>query len=372
MWLCLAALAVVAAWFASRIPRTLSVFVIAAFIAFGVQPIVHRLERRMSRQIAIAVVYAGLLAVVVVLALLVVPATIAQVQAIAANAPAYVATLQGWIDGAQGALRQRFGRPVLPSGYGDLNSLIAGRLSSGFSTIVGSVTQILVGTFTAAFVGLSAVVLSGFLLARGEHAADALYELLPANRRASARALGSEMANVFGSYVSGQVALCVITGALIFAFSALAGLNFALLLGIVAGIAYAVPFAGMIVAHVIALVLAAPQGTQTVLWVQAIVFVVARVSDNLLVPRIMSQNVGVSPVVVMFAVFAGGELFGLPGLLLGIPAAALAKVAWRFYRASRTGEPLQLSAPAAPVSDLAVREAESALTVTSVTSNPEH
>jgi predicted PurR-regulated permease PerM len=63
----------------------------------------------------------------------------------------------------------------------------------------------------------------------------------------------------------------------------------------------------------------------------------ARVSDNLLVPKIMSDSVGVSPIVVMFAVFAGGELFGLPGLLLGIPAAALAKVAWRFFRA-RTQE----------------------------------
>jgi hypothetical protein len=54
----------------------------------------------------------------------------------------------------------------------------------------------------------------------------------------------------------------------------------------------------------------------------------------------MSESVGVSPIVVMFATFAGGELFGLPGLLLGIPMAALAKVAWRFYRAQprRTAE----------------------------------
>ncbi len=99
-----------------------------------------------------------------------------------------------------------------------------------------------------------------------------------------------------------------------------------------AGLAYAVPFVGMIVAHVIALILAAPQGPQTVIWVQVIVFTIARIADNVFVPKVMSESVGVSPIVVMFAVFAGGELFGLPGLLLGIPAAALAKVAWRFFR----------------------------------------
>ncbi|GAC1447127.1 MAG: hypothetical protein PVSMB8_05420 [Vulcanimicrobiaceae bacterium] len=62
-------------------------------------------------------------------------------------------------------------------------------------------------------------------------------------------------------------------------------------------------------------------------------------------PKIMSESVGVSPIVVMFAVFAGGELFGLPGLLLGIPAAALAKVAWRFFRSDRSAAAAGVRAP---------------------------
>ena len=170
---------------------------------------------------------------------------------------------------------------------------------------------------------------------RGERIADSGYELLPLARRASVAALGRELAQVFGSYVSGQVTVCAITGILIFAFTAAVGFKFALLLGIIAGLAYAVPFVGTIVAHVVALVLSAPQGAQTTLWVQVIVFTIARISDNLLVPKIMADSVGVSPIVVMFSVFAGGEMFGLPGLLLAIPFAALLKVAWRFYREQR-------------------------------------
>jgi predicted PurR-regulated permease PerM len=60
-------------------------------------------------------------------------------------------------------------------------------------------------------------------------------------------------------------------------------------------------------------------------------FGMARISDNVLVPKIMGGTVGVSPITVMFAVFAGGELFGLPGLILGIPAAAIAKLVWRYF-----------------------------------------
>ena len=326
-------LALAALWFASRIPRTLTVFVIAAFIAFGVAPILQRLERRMPRGYAIALIYVGLVAVVIVLAGLVIPATLGQVQAIGADVPSYVAASQNWIDTTQHFMAVHFGRSYLPPGYSDLRGFLAARASFMLSSQLSSLTGILIGTFTAAFIGISALVLSAFFLMRGSTVADSFYALLPRRRRATARALGAELAHVFGSYVAGQAALCAIVGAFIFVCTLATGFKFALLLGIIGGLAYAVPFFGMLVAHAIGLVLAAPQGLTTVIWVQVIVFTIARIADNLLVPKVMSDSVGVSPIVVMFAVFAGGELFGLPGLLLGIPAAALAKVAWRFFRA---------------------------------------
>jgi predicted PurR-regulated permease PerM len=344
----LAALVAIAAalWFASHIPRTLSVFVIAAFIAFGVSPIVARLARRMARPLAVGIVYAGLLVTAIVLFFLVVPETLAQVQSVGSDAPSYIGGLQHWIDATQRFISDHVGSKYLPPGYDDLRGLLADRVSTALNAALGSLTSILIGTFTATFIGISALVLSAFFLLRGETIFDPVYQLLPIPRRAAARHLARELADVFGSYVSGQAALCFITGTLIFAFTLVSGFKFALLLGIIAGIAYAVPFVGMVVAHVAALVLAAPQGGQMVLWTQIIVFTIARISDNVFVPKVMSESVGVSPIVVMFATFAGGELFGLPGLLLGIPVAALAKVAWRFYRSQPARSP---DAPAAPV-----------------------
>ncbi len=270
-------------------------------------------------------------------------------QSIAANAPAYIDVVQNWIDGIQTFMTGHFGKSYLPPGYGDLRSYLAARISESLTTTLASLTDILIGTFTAAFVVISALVLSAFFLLRGDTVADSLYALLPATRRSTARRLGIELAHVFGSYVSGQAALCAITGAFVFAFTLATGFKFALLLGIVAGLAYAVPFVGMIVAHAIGLILAAPQGPQTVIWVQIIIFTIARISDNLLVPKVMSESVGVSPIVVMFSVFAGGELFGLPGLVLGIPAAALAKVAWRFFRATPPPATADVATETSPV-----------------------
>ena len=325
-------LGLAALWFASRIPKTLAVFTVAAFIAFGVQPIVVWLARWIPRAAAIALVYVGLIVVMVLLAFLVVPALFEQIQVLGYNAPNYISSSQSWLDNAQNWLHEHFGRSSLAPGSGDLKALLADKFSTGLNASIASLSNILINTFTVAFVGVSAIVLSAFFLLRGEHVADAFYELIPARRRPNVRELTQQMAGVFGAYVSGQVALCAITGLLIFGLSGVIGFKFALLLGILCGIAYAVPFVGQVFAQVVAVILAAPQGGKYVLWVGLIVFGVARFADNLLVPKIMSDSVGVSPIVVMFSVFAGGELFGVAGLLLGIPAAALIKVAWQFVR----------------------------------------
>ena len=269
----------------------------------------------------------------VVLSLLVVPALIAQIQVLGYNAPGYISSSQGWIDRAQLWLQEHLGRSsVLTPGSGDIKAILSDKFSNALNGSIASLSNILINTFTVAFVGISAVVLSAFFLLRGEHVADSLYALVPERRRPNVRALTVQLSHVFGAYVSGQVALCAITGSLIYAFSALIDCKFALLLGILCGIAYAVPFVGQVFAQGVAVILAAPQGGQMVLWVSLIVFGVGRFADNLLVPKIMSDSVGVSPIVVMFSVFAGGELFGVAGLLLGIPAAALIKVAWQFVR----------------------------------------
>jgi predicted PurR-regulated permease PerM len=330
-----AAIALGIYWSATHIPRTVTAFVIAAFIAFGVFPIVLRLERWMPRAVAIGVIYLGLLLVAVALVFLVLPATAAQLQAIVSDAPQYIASTQVAFNQAELWLHDHFGRSYLPQDSGgDLNGFVSAKTSEFVSAGLASATEVVGWLFSAAFITIGALVLSAFFLFQGEHVGDAFYNLLPPRRRGRARALGNELGHVLSSYVSGQTVVCLVTGVFVWAACALVGFKFALLVGIFAGVSYAVPFAGQILTHALALVLSLPQGTQTVLWVQGLIFTIFRISDNVLVPRIMARSVGVSPIAVIFATFAGGELFGVPGLLLGIPAAALVRVAWRFFRSA--------------------------------------
>jgi predicted PurR-regulated permease PerM len=101
-------------WLAVHIPKTIAIFVIAAFIAFGVGPVVHRLERRMPKPLAIGLVFAGLLLIVAVLVVIVVPLTVVQMQLLASNLPGYASATQDWLVGAESAFEQHFPSINLP------------------------------------------------------------------------------------------------------------------------------------------------------------------------------------------------------------------------------------------------------------------
>ena len=329
----LAVVVVAAAYvFAEHIPRTLSIFLIAAFIAFGVQPVSALLVKRgVPKALAISIVFLVLTIVIVVGLLFIVPLTIGQIQALVAGAPTYVDTLENWTHGLEAWVQNRVPSLKIPANAFDIAQLGGAQLTTFLAGSLTSVGAILVGTATAFFVAFSAIVLSFFFLLNDTQIVAGFTALFPRSRREIAAKLATEVAETFGSFVSGQVLVSAITGIVVAAGSAILGFKFSLILGIITAVAYAIPVIGMLIAQAIALVLCAPQGGWMVLWVQVIMFVMARISDNVLVPKIMGQSVGVSPIGVMFASFAGGELFGIPGLLLGIPAAALIKILWRTF-----------------------------------------
>ncbi len=325
-------LLVLGLWLAAHIPRTLTIFVIAAFIAFGVQPIVVHLEnRRVKRPLAIAVVYIVLLLLIVLGALIVLPATLEQSQALLQNAPSYLRTTQDWLVASEFKLRAHFSHANLPPGFLDVQRLASDKITAFLTTSVSSLGTLLLDAATALFIAISALILSFFFLLQDKQIAEGFAGMFPPSKRGTARELSTEITQIFGSFIAGQVIVSAITGAIITVLLLLVGFKYALILGLLSAVAYAIPIVGMLAAHVIGGIIAAPQGGWMILWVQLILFVVARVSDNVFVPKIMGESVGVSPIGVMFAVFAGGELFGLPGLVLGIPAAALIKLLWRYF-----------------------------------------
>lgn len=329
-WIVVVAVALIALWWITRlIPHTLAIFALAAFIAFGARPVVKRLEsRRIPKWLGVTIVYVVLICLIGVVLVIIVPMAVFQARSLVENAPLYASVVQDWIASLRSALELRFPDLQIP----DVSVAQSGAqgLSAVASAVFASLGVIVINTATWVFVAFAAIVLSVYFLLTDDRLADGFTLLFPVGRRATARKIVTEVTEVFGRYISGQVFISAITGIVIAALSAAIGFKYSLIIGLISAIAYAIPVIGMLIAQVIALVLSAPQGGWMILWVQVIIFGMARISDMILVPKVMGSSIGVSPIGVMFAVFAGGELFGFWGLIFGIPVAALIKILWRY------------------------------------------
>jgi len=318
-------------YFLTLIPRTVEVFIVATLIAYGVNPIVRRLVRRMPRPIAIALVYAVLVAVTIVAIVIIIPDTFNQLQVFFSNGSTYVAGAQNLIGGIQHYVDVKFGSRVLPPQFLDIEGRAATEIASLLNAALAGAGNIVLGIANMLIIGITAVILSYFFLSHSDEIRESFYSLFPDRAQATAHQFSREVAHAVGGFIFAQLVLCAFTGAVTFLVLLIMRSQYALLLGVITGVLYAVPYLGIMVAIVCGAMLGALQSWQMAIGTVIVIFIITRIADLALVPKVMAESVGVSPMAIIFAVFAGGELFGLWGLVLAIPAAAIFKVAWRVW-----------------------------------------
>ena len=318
-------------YFLTLIPRTVEVFIVATLIAYGVNPIVLRLKRRMPRAVAIAVVYAALVAVIVVASVIIIPDTVNQLQVFFSNGTTYFAAAQHVLTNVQEWIVAKFGTHVLPPQFLDIEGRAATELATALNAALAGAGQLAIGIANMLIIGITAIVLSYFFLSHNDEIRESYYSLFPERAQEKAHLFSREVARAVGGFIFGQIVLSAFCGATTFLILAIARSQYALLLGVLTGVLYAVPYLGIMIALVCGVLLGAQQSWTMAIVTVVVIFVVTRIADLVLVPKVMAESVGVSPMAIIFAVFAGGELFGLWGLVLAIPAAAIFKVAWRVW-----------------------------------------
>ncbi len=157
-------------------------------------------------------------------------------------------------------------------------------------------------------------------------------KLLPANNRDTIRSLASECDSVLSEFLRGQL-LVMLSLSVIYALGLwIAGIEYALLIGTVSGIISFIPYLGSIVGIAIAAVVAFFQYHDVIhLVFVALVFGSGQALEGMVLsPLLVGERIGLHPVAVIFAVMAGGQLFGFTGILLALPVAAVCLVLLRY------------------------------------------
>ena len=316
-------------------------FVVGAAVAYFLDPAAVRLERRgWSRTLATSVISAAFFLVVGAAVLLLVPLLQAQFVEFATHLPGYVD--RGWAV-IQGALMEIQGR-IAPEDFDRLRAAL-GSHAGGALSWLGDLLKGVVSGGLALFNLLSLVFLTPlvtfYLLRDWPKVTSRIESWLPREDAQGILTVLSEIDAALAGFARGQALVCLTMGVLYAAALSLAGLQFGLLVGLGIGALTVIPIVGAAVGAVVSLGLAALQfGTWPEILVIAGIFAAGQIFEgNLLSPKLVGDRVGLHPLWIVFALLAGGALFGFLGVLLAVPVASalgvLARHEVRRYLASR-------------------------------------
>ncbi|HWU68710.1 MAG TPA: AI-2E family transporter [Stenotrophobium sp.] len=312
----------------------LTPFVVGAGLAYLGDPIVDRLQKlRMSRTLGVVVVFVVLSGFGLLLALLIVP--LLQNQFIT-----LLRSLPDWLRWLQDTALPRLGLP-LPDGMqlnaDDLRNVVSAHWNKAGGIAMAlwdQVTHSGPALFTAAANLLLVPIVSFYLLRDWDDLVAWVRDLIPPRHLPQVSALAAESDEVLGAFIRGQLLVMAALAAIYSIGLWLAGVNLALVIGIGAGLVSFVPYLGFIVGISAASIAVLVQTGELLplLWV-AIAFGVGQVAESaFLTPNLVGDRIGLHPVAVIFAVMAGGQLFGFIGVLLALPAAAVIAVLLRHTR----------------------------------------
>lgn len=318
-------------------------FVVGAVVAYFFDPVVMRLQRAgLSRTWATAMVTIVAVLIAVGVAMAVVPPLFGQLQAMIGKAPEFAVKAAQRVQPMIEPLRERMGLPPL-----SLQELQADatKLAGQALGVVGGVASKLAqrGVAVINLLGLLFLtpVVTFYLLRDWPKVLAAISNALPLDHADTIRHLAHESNAAVAGYLRGQALVCLCLGTVYGVGLSVVGLQFGFVIGLIAGLISFIPFVGTLVGATLSIGMALAQFPPEWIGVVkvAIVFVIGHALEgNFLSPKLVGDRVGLHPVWIMFALLAGGSLFGFTGVLIAVPVAAVIGVIARHllgrYRAS--------------------------------------
>jgi predicted PurR-regulated permease PerM len=305
-------------------------FVAGIALAYVLAPLADRVERLgINRTVAALLVVSVLVVALIALMLLLVPLLLQQGSALISNIPGYF---------------KRVKELILDANLPWLNWLGAAETGKTASDLVGQVATWLLSFSYSLWTGGKALVsfasvlivmpVVTFYLIRDWHAMiDRVDSWVPVRQRDTVRQLGREIDAAIGGFLRGQFGVCLVLGCYYAIGLMLVGLDFALLIGLIAGVITFVPYIGSMTGLMIAVSVAIAQfwpDWKRITLVVAIFLVGQFIEGNIVSPKFVGERVGLHPVWLIFAMFAFGYLFGFVGLLIAVPLGAAIAVLLRF------------------------------------------
>lgn len=314
-------------YFLYLVRAVLGSFFAGGILAFLLHPFVVFGERRgLSRNTSILLVYAGLGIVLAVFVFAGLPRLAYELNEFADSLPGYSRDLNAFID----HLQVRYDRAILPAGVRQVIDETLVSLEQEVIRILRGIARSFPGLFSQMLSIILAPILAFYLLKDADNFRAKFLDIFPNTCRGDAYHLLREIGRVLERFARGELLVSAIIGVLVALGMFFLGVKFALIIGFIAGITELIPYFGPVIGAIPAVGFALLKSKATAVYAAILILIIQQLESNLIAPRILGDSVGLHPLLVIFALLAGGELFGFWGLILAVPAAGVLRVTAAF------------------------------------------
>ncbi|MBI2863288.1 MAG: AI-2E family transporter [Chloroflexi bacterium] len=308
---------------AARFGDIILLFFLAWLLAFMLGPVVRALERfRLPRLAAGLLLYVGFLVLVSLLVFMIVPSIANQLNQLGQDLPDYVRHIPDTLASVQGGLVDRGIQGLDLAELINVKNLM-GRAESIGTLLAQNALGIAQGLASLFFNWVIVMIISFYFMLDGDRISSAVFRLLPDRYQEEARFLSDSVGKSFGGFMRGTLMQSLIYGVGTAVVMWAAGLHYVALVSIFAGAVMVIPFFGTFIAIIPPIILAAFTSWGTVIFVAIALLVLQQILLNVISPKVMSDSVGIHPILVFLAMLIGAREAGIWGAIFGVPIMAV-------------------------------------------------
>ena len=301
--------------------------ILSGLLFYLLNPLVDLMEKyKINRVLAISIIFV-IIAVLLIIGLAVaIPNLQRQVVIFAQNVPSYLEDADKVIDDLVTKRLPDDFRPQLEQVLAQFSTQATAWASNISSKAVNWVSAIISGTSQVIVALIIMPFMLFYLLRDGKGLRDYITQFLPNKLREPVGKVLSDVNQQLANYVRGQITVAVIVAIMFIIFFKIIGLRYAVALGVTAGVLNLVPYLGSFLAMLPALVLGLIAGPVMLLKVIIVFIVEQTIEGRFVSPLILGSQLNIHPITILFVLLTSGSMFGIWGVLLGIPIYASAKV----------------------------------------------
>jgi predicted PurR-regulated permease PerM len=312
--------------FLASLKATAMLFIAALFFAYLVYPLVRRFNERLPLVWSILLVYVAIVIAGIAIVQLLVPPLVADTQNAVKTFPGVVKNFSQILEDPNNPLIRWL--PADERVYlAEVPQQVALFLQTNALDTAQKTLTVLLSAVSVVATVVVVPVLAAYMLLDAENIKQSFLGLIPAKLHGKTEAIIADLDHVVGGFIRGQLIDGSILGAMLTVMLTFTHVPYALLIGVVSGALNFIPYAGALIAFVPAVILALVyNGLGNAVLVAVLIVVIHQIDGNFISPRVLKDNVGLSPFWIVISILGFSELFGLTGTFLAVPIAAMIRV----------------------------------------------